>query len=137
MTTLTVSQWTAALRSGKYSQGVRRLQNSGGEFCCFGVACDVADPDAWLHRGTQYSVWLGRGAEATHYAPPSLLDELGLSESDAVLLTLLNDGSAPTLSQKERCREVGVSIGDRVDSVVHLSFAEIADAIERMLPGAD
>lgn len=33
-------QWLAALRSGKYQQGTRRLQNSG-RYCCLGVVREV------------------------------------------------------------------------------------------------
>lgn len=34
-------KWVDALRSGKYNQGYRVLQNGNG-YCCLGVACDVA-----------------------------------------------------------------------------------------------
>ena len=34
------NQWTAALRSGKYSQIRGRLLRDGG-FCCLGVLCDL------------------------------------------------------------------------------------------------
>jgi hypothetical protein len=51
------ARWTAALRSGNYSQGHGRLVNHLGRFCCLGVAChlagllkDVQDPyTAWGH----------------------------------------------------------------------------------------
>jgi len=33
--------WVAALRSGKYFQGTGAL-NRGDEYCCLGVACEVA-----------------------------------------------------------------------------------------------
>ena len=35
-------KWVAALESGEYKQGVGALRNSDDEFCCFGVACDLA-----------------------------------------------------------------------------------------------
>jgi hypothetical protein len=33
----TWERWDAALRSGKYRQGIGRLQTNDGEFCCLGV----------------------------------------------------------------------------------------------------
>ena len=34
--------WVEALRSGKYKQGKGVLANDNGEFCCLGVACELA-----------------------------------------------------------------------------------------------
>lgn len=36
------AKWVAALRSGKYKQGTNRLRSANDEFCCLGVACEVA-----------------------------------------------------------------------------------------------
>lgn len=35
-------QWTAALRSGDYPQGKFALKTAEGNFCCLGVACELA-----------------------------------------------------------------------------------------------
>ena len=35
-------KWIAALESGKYEQGLGAL-NSGGQFCCLGVLCEVLE----------------------------------------------------------------------------------------------
>ena len=35
-------QWTAALRSGEYSQSTQYLRTNNG-FCCLGVLCDLYD----------------------------------------------------------------------------------------------
>lgn len=41
-------RWIAALRSGKYKQGQRRLRWFDDTFCCLGVLCDVRDGrDSW------------------------------------------------------------------------------------------
>jgi len=40
-------QWVAALRSGKYQQGEKRLR-TGDKFCCLGVACDVSGLGQWV-----------------------------------------------------------------------------------------
>jgi hypothetical protein len=34
-------QWIAALRSGEYKQGRRRLQDGEDSYCCLGVACKL------------------------------------------------------------------------------------------------
>jgi hypothetical protein len=38
-------KWVAALRSGKYPQGIGRLCSSDGSYCCLGVLADIVDPD--------------------------------------------------------------------------------------------
>jgi hypothetical protein len=35
-------KWVEALRSGKYEQGRNRLKTAHNEFCCLGVACELA-----------------------------------------------------------------------------------------------
>lgn len=35
-------KWVAALESGEYKQGREKLHSSNDEFCCLGVACDLA-----------------------------------------------------------------------------------------------
>jgi hypothetical protein len=37
------AQWTAALRSGEYKQGVGVLRDLDNSFCCLGVLCDLAE----------------------------------------------------------------------------------------------
>lgn len=46
MREVTVEEWVAALRSGKYRQTKGYLRDQTG-FCCLGVGCDLADPDLW------------------------------------------------------------------------------------------
>lgn len=36
-----IQMWIEALRSGKFKQGFRNLR-SGDEYCCMGVACELA-----------------------------------------------------------------------------------------------
>lgn len=38
--------WVTALRSGKYKQGTGYLRSHKG-YCCWGVACDLIDPNEW------------------------------------------------------------------------------------------
>lgn len=47
----TKAQWVAALRSGKYPQGMKMLQTPEGGFCCLGVYCEVTGiPSAMKDR---------------------------------------------------------------------------------------
>lgn len=34
--------WVEALRSGEFEQGVGKLKDGDGKYCCLGVACEVA-----------------------------------------------------------------------------------------------
>lgn len=34
-----IQKWVKALRSGKYKQGIFRLQSEDDRYCCLGVAC--------------------------------------------------------------------------------------------------
>jgi hypothetical protein len=36
-------KWLAALRSGKFKQGIEALENDG-KYCCLGVACRIVHP---------------------------------------------------------------------------------------------
>ncbi len=40
------ARWVEALRSDRYKQTMGRLRTFGG-FCCWGVLCDLVDPDGW------------------------------------------------------------------------------------------
>lgn len=37
-----VKKWVRALESGKYEQTIGELASTDGDFCCLGVACEVA-----------------------------------------------------------------------------------------------
>ncbi|MDP2660221.1 MAG: hypothetical protein Q8R28_05790 [Dehalococcoidia bacterium] len=58
-----IRRWIAALRSGKYKQGMFGMRNreGGNEYCCLGVACDISGLGRWTHTGVVYlgssSVW--------------------------------------------------------------------------------
>lgn len=40
------AKWLAALRSGDYKQARGYLRTEAG-YCCFGVLCDIVDPEGW------------------------------------------------------------------------------------------
>lgn len=116
-------RWIEALRSGRYPQGQDRLCTKdvvvGRRYCCLGVAGDILVQDGnaeWVDRpvnhgpvlamdGVTYSTDLGPGMEDLELAlPPG--SKFGLDTDDIESLIALND-------------------------VERLSFAEIADHIER------
>lgn len=39
-------KWIEALESGKYKKGKAKLRRVDGSYCCLGVLCEVANPDA-------------------------------------------------------------------------------------------
>jgi hypothetical protein len=41
-------KWIAALRSGNYKQGIRRLRTINDEYCCLGVLCDIMEIPATI-----------------------------------------------------------------------------------------
>lgn len=46
------ARWIAALRSGEYRQGTRKL-HQGDLFCCLGVLCDIAVKDGVIDPPTR------------------------------------------------------------------------------------
>ena len=109
------AKWVAALRSGEYTQGYRRLRDSDNKFCCLGVLCNLharAHPeiaaqqtDPGRYMGKTYMphdsvfIWAGMGVNKVHRTV-----EIG---DDAASLAQHNDSGR--------------------------TFAEIADAIEAQL----
>lgn len=71
--------WVAALRSGKYKQG-KQLLNRDGEYCCLGVACEVA-----MEHGLALDKVVDMGSTfyngSSGVAPQELQDWLGLINS--------------------------------------------------------
>lgn len=58
------AQWVAALRSGDYKQGIRRLRSAEDDFCCLGVLCNLhaqAHPEIAAKQSTKMS-YMGRDA---------------------------------------------------------------------------
>lgn len=103
-------RWVAALRSGDYKQGRKRLRTLEDSFCCLGVLCDVVHPDVWVKREDDdcYAIQEGNSPHShfSGYIPINLADELGIDDSQQSVLVQMND-----------CKKK--------------SFAEIADYIEK------
>lgn len=103
------SKWVAALRSGKYEQGVSRLK-TGTTFCCLGVLCDL-----YLKEHSKF--WGSDGAyEGDPDLPEKVVTWAGLADRDpSVIFEGLND-RLTTLNDRHQ-----------------LSFRKIADLIEAQL----
>ena len=69
--------WLKALESGKYDQGYNVLHDTGDNFCCLGVACDLFAEDFGLELrkfgGDNYYSYGGR----SHFLPDKILNAMG------------------------------------------------------------
>jgi hypothetical protein len=82
------SKWVAALRGGNYEQGRGRLRTSTNGYCCWGVLCDLLDPEGWTRIGPDgpYSF---RGRQ---FLPPSdLMETIGIQCPKHTILSSMND----------------------------------------------
>ena len=106
--------WVAALRSGEYKQGRRRLRSDVNTFCCFGVLCNI---HAQEHPEIAAAQQTRRAYMGSYALPPEeVLLWAGLESfrADAVRI-------AGELNFLEAHNDRGVS------------FSQIADAIEEQL----
>jgi hypothetical protein len=93
--------WVAALRSGEYPQGRKRLREET-RFCCLGVLCDLytnAHADfTWQKRYGQRLgdyTFVDATADYDRFPPHSVYDRwAGLSAGAMGKLAHLNDGGA-------------------------------------------
>jgi hypothetical protein len=108
-------KWVAALRSGNYKQGKSWLRK-GDQFCCLGVACELAVEEGVIEPGLVISGGVQKYAGQDSYLPLPVQDWLGLSNYEAVYLE----------DPKERA--TSLTIKNDKDC---LSFEQIADIIER------
>ena len=97
--------WVAALRSGTYTQGRRRLFNPySNTYCCLGVLCDIAEKYAGIRIKNNIRP----------NAPPEVIAWAGLNDAITGLLANMNDGIADYLGNPQ-------------------TFSQIADYIEANL----
>lgn len=117
------AKWLAALRSGEYKQGRHYLARND-QYCCLGVLCEVAIKDGLDLKKTQHYGVKSYGVTRNDMGLPREVVEYAfwkkrrpsLSSGDAMVNT--EDGRQRWLS----------TLNDN-----GVSFAEIADAIERDL----
>lgn len=100
-------KWVAALRSGNYQQGMRKLRGSH-TFCCLGVLCDIAAREGVVEALQSESTSIYRyqapdGEWSQTSLPNAVMDWAGLQSNDplvvaegcGVRLSELNDGGSP------------------------------------------
>lgn len=128
MSELTVAEWVKALRSDEYKQGWGLLR-SGDEYCCLGVACDVAGV-ANACEGTLYSyVFSNSGVPGIYRI--SEATERRLNEA-ACSNDYLTSKYFPETTE-DMGRGFVTDLMSANDDL-ELSFSEIADVIEAVLP---
>lgn len=134
------NQWTAALRSGEYRQGVHRLvtesMNGDKKYCCLGVLCEIAADAGVIERsvGVKPGFLADEGSEdgvQNGILPKKVRDWAGLASPTGLLPVEVRVESASVFDED-----------DVFDSYVELSelndeagftFDEIADVIEEQL----
>lgn len=103
-------KWVAALRSGKYKQGVHNLRSLDDKYCCLGVLCEIsgvkskATGDGYYYEGNGYRL-TDKVQKLT-----GVKSEYGNLGDDDIKLSDLNDQG--------------------VQNVGRLTFDEIADIIQ-------
>ena len=113
------SKWVAALKSGEYAQGERRVLNDGfGGWCCLGVLCDIYAKefgDLWERSGEGLRLSIG-----SCYYPPNEVRKWADFHEDESPVSIGN------IERSVAVHNDGVNCPRR-------TFAEIADAIEAQL----
>jgi len=129
-------QWTAALRSGDYTQGKFALKTREGNFCCLGVACELAVKEGVTkHVGSTCTCGTdgcnsGSGYENQHGNPvnstlaENVMDWLGLATAGGELKDAVQYGQSPDGEPV-----VANSLAGLNDDA-GWTFAQIADLIE-------
>lgn len=108
-----IKKWVRALRSGKYKQTKKTLQNDYG-MCCLGVLCKLTIPDNRLSFGRN-ELMLGDMPEAQPFAPGWVLN----MANDSLDLAGLNDQGA--IAEYEDLSD---------EQLEPFTFDEIADMLE-------
>jgi hypothetical protein len=120
--------WIYALRSGKYGQTKAQLRSAQGNFCCLGVAADIADKSCgqWLPQKSKL-VWQDGGNPQQRDGDnmtSSLLDYYGFDKDRSQLLLKVRfEGST---------RSCGLV---HLNDSFGLPFTDIADIMELALKG--
>lgn len=110
--------WVAALRSGQYGQAIERLKDGNSNFCCLGVACELAVKAGLIKRVDD--IYFADEKEYSEVMPTKVALWLGVKER--------NLGLDTNQTWNGSYRGVGC-LAELNDSGA--SFEEIADIIER------
>ena len=120
------SEWSEALRSGKYSQAHEALCDGEG-YCCLGVLLDIAAPDEWVAdpcspgAGCVHTVYCanyltGEEEKRVTYNGGELSNKLltafGLDQVEAETLMVMNDSGEYDFKDIALYIDTGVMIHD-------------------------
>jgi hypothetical protein len=105
-----IRMWVEALRSGKYKQGDSVLKMRDA-FCCLGVACDISRVGEWHQvEPFEFEEYRTRNGESSALLPYEVSVWLGFTDEDP---------------------QIGKTLATELNDSDRLTFAEIADRIER------
>lgn len=119
------AQWIEALRSGKYEQGIGRLKDYDGKYCCLGVLCDLSGLGTWMENSFSDPAFYitGKFSSESYTLPDEVVEWAGLDSHDpevaGLTLSKHNDGDG--------------THGDEEGERGNKSFSQIADLIEEFL----
>jgi hypothetical protein len=102
MPTENALKWAAALESGEFEQG-REALNSNGQFCCLGVACEVAIREGVPLEKKEHSLYTVYYDGERDMLPPSVQAWLSLADSAGAYAggRLIEDNDDRRLTFKE------------------------------------
>ena len=83
MKTEVKKKWLKALRSGKYKQGRKQLQDNAG-YCCLGVLACIADPHGttWEAADGSFGYYKNQRALVGHIPNNAITDLIGLNDTE-------------------------------------------------------
>lgn len=124
-------EWLEALRGGSYKQGQMYLR-TGNEFCCLGVACDLAAAKGLGTWATETDYFYPTQGSAEQYGLPFEIMEVMFSDlADGEELDTGQSGSGPLPFEVLNDGALGRKRAFLADlNDVGLTFAQIADLIE-------
>jgi hypothetical protein len=84
------AKWVAALRSGKYRQGIMKLRDQRDHFCCLGVLCNIHAQAHPIVASTELDPnrYLGQ----SEFLPNSVAKWARVKKSHQNRLAMMNDG---------------------------------------------
>jgi len=107
-------QWVAALRSGKYQQGEKRLRTND-KFCCLGVACDISGLGKWVHvAGSNMRGYFIDGIESQYELPDNVRDWLGVGSNFVGIMPRM---ISPDIVNLANANDGGYNFGEIADIV--------------------
>jgi hypothetical protein len=100
-----IKKWVDALRSGKFKQTKGMLKNRKGEYCCLGVACEISDKiDGWEDSLAPFyeigAAVFPKRFKGALYLPTSVMEWLGIDQSNPTLLKRKVDNTAANLNDR-------------------------------------